>query len=298
MNRTAILAISVLGGLLSATLSLLPLFPIPLLSSLPLFLIGLGMGLLPLYGAGIVACLLVLLLEGPLSAVEFFIFFAVGPSFLIYKSLLKRKKSSGEIVWYPSSLLLRDLTYGAGAVMLIALGFYIYFMQDWDLQTLIKKMLVMVDPEGQLKDTEPLLVKIFPFLPGLVAFWWGVTMLLNGALAQGLLVRFKKNLRPSPSFEDLKVPMLFLPLFGLSVILSFIGVGYLELLGKNSALIFVFPYFFIGLSLIHHWFHKTSYATAGLTVFYFILLLFFWPILIVILLGILKPWIEKSTSSN
>ncbi len=298
MNNTALAAIAVGGGLLSSILSLFPLFPIPLLAPLPLFLIGLGVGLRPMYVAGGVASLFVLLLEGPFPAAEFFIFFALGPSFLIYRALLKRKKSSGEIKWYPSSLLLRDLTTISSTVMLLALAAYIYVIKGWDVTIVVKNFLKAIDPEGQLKDMEPLITQIIPFLPGLFAFWWGLMMLINGALAQGLLVRFKRNLRPSPSFQDLEAPRVFLILLGISFILSLIGVGYLGLLGKNSVLIFAFPFFLIGLSLVHRWFHKTSFATLGLTVFYFVLLVFFWPVVFVILLGILKPWIEKSISSN
>jgi len=304
MNNSALMAITVMGGLLSATLSVLHVFPIPGLvffsyfATLPLFLIGLGVGLRPLYGAGLLASAIMLLIEGPYLAGEFFLFAFLGPAFLINRALLNRKKKSGEISWYPSSFLLRDLTLASAFVMLIAIGAYLIFTQGGDASTLIKPLLKNFDPHGQMKDAESLLTKIFPFLPGMYAFSWALMMLVNGSLAQGLLVRFNRNLRTSLTFKDLNVPMSFSILFALSLLLIFIGLGSLELLGKNTALLLSFPFFLVGLSLIHSWFHKTQYPTAGLTVFYFILLLLFWPAILVILLGILKPMIEKSFSSN
>ncbi|MBS0271732.1 MAG: DUF2232 domain-containing protein [Proteobacteria bacterium] len=294
----------ILGGLLSATLSLLHLFPVPglifisYLATLPLFLVGLGLGLRSLYGASLIATLLIILLEGPLLGGEFFIFSALGSTFLINRALLNRKKASGQIDWYPASLLLRDITLAAGLVMVIALGVYLYFTQGGDAHALIKSFLKAFDPQNHLKDAESLLNTIFPFLPGFFSFSWTLMMLINAALAQGLLIRFNHNLRPSPSLVGLKTPKSFLLLLFLSLLLSMIGIGSLALLGKNAVLILLVPFFLVGLGVIHEWIHKMPFVTAGLTLFYALMFLFIWPIFGVILIGILKPWIEKFTSLN
>jgi uncharacterized protein YybS (DUF2232 family) len=304
MNNSAIMATAALGGLLSATLSVLHIFPIPGLvffsyfATLPLFLVGLSLGLRPLYVAGLLASAIVLLLQGPFIAGEFLVFSFLGPAFLMYRALLNRKKKSGEVSWYPSSLLLRDITYAAGFVMIIAVAAYFYFTNGEDAGVILKPLLKSFDPKGHLKDAEPLLLRIFPFLPGFFAVSWSVMIFLNAILAQGLLVRFNRNLRPTPSFTHLSVPKSFLIIFGVAFILSFIGLGALEVIGKNTAFVLTLPFFLVGLSLIHSWMHKSPYPTAGLTVFYFLLLLLFWPVLFVILIGILKPWIEKTFPAN
>ncbi|HUX80505.1 MAG TPA: DUF2232 domain-containing protein, partial [Alphaproteobacteria bacterium] len=221
-----------------------------------------------------------------------------GPAFLINRALLNRKKSSKEVVWYPASLLLRDLTLASGIIMLLALGAYLYMTQGGDAQTLVKTLLKAFDPQGQMKEIEPLLIKIFPFLPGFFALSWAVMMLINATLAQGLLVRFKRNLRISPSLESLTVPKSFLILLSLSILLSFIGVGSLALLGKSATFVLVLPFFLVGLGVVHRWIQKTPYSSAALIIFYFLLILFLWPVFFVILVGILKPWIEKQVSPN
>ncbi len=293
-----------MGGTLSAALSLLYLVPIPglvlfsYLAPLPLFLLGLGLGLRSLYGAGLLATLLVFLLEGPFMAGQFIVFSALGPAFLVNRALLQRTKASGEVVWYPSSFLLRDLTLYSGIIMLLALGAYLYITQTQDMHMLTKNLLKSLDPKQQMTVMTSILLKSLTFIPGLTALSWSLMTLVNGALAQTLLVRTQQNLRPTPTLKELEAPQSFIILLGLSLLLSVIGVGSLEILGKNAAIVLVFPFFLVGLGLVHNWLRQTSYTVIGLIVFYALLVFFLWPTLIVIVLGIIKPWIGKTTSSN
>ncbi|MBY0502021.1 MAG: DUF2232 domain-containing protein [Alphaproteobacteria bacterium] len=298
------MAIAGVGGFLSAALSLLYLIPIPGLvffsyfAPLPLFLIGLGVGLRPLYGAGLLSTALIFLFEGPFSAGQYFVLTALGSAFLVNRALLNRKTSSKEISWYPSSFLLRDFTLYLGIIMLLGLGVYLYITQNEDMHKLVKSFLEILDPNQQIKGAEALLLKLLPTIPGCIALIWGMVILFNSTLAQGILSHYKKNLRPTPTLEDLEVSWSFLLLLCLSLLLSIIGVGSLEILGKNAAIVLIVPFFLVGLGLVHKWLRKTSFAMAALTFFYLILFLFLWPALFVIILGILKPWIEKSTQPN
>ena len=304
MKVSAEMAMMGWGGLVSATLSLLYLLPIPGLAFLsyfspfPFFLLGLHFGLRPLYGAVVIATLLVCLIGGFFMGGEFFIFSGLGPAILINRALLNRKTTSKKRIWYPASFLLRDLTIGSGLVMVVGLGVYLYFTHGGDTQDFVTILLKNLDPQNQMREAEPLLRTILPLLPGFFALSWAVMMLINGTLAQMLLVRLQRNLRPSPTLKALEAPKMLLILLGISLLLSLIGMGPLDILGKNTAFVLAFPFFLIGLGLVHVWFHKTSYATLGLTLFYFLLLLLVWPALFVILLGILKPWIEKSPPSS
>lgn len=303
MNTSPNWGIIFLGGLLSATLSFSPALFHPAfilfsyLATLPLFLIGLGLGLYSLYGAALIASILVFIVEGALAGSEFFVLSALGPIFLVNRALLNRKQG-GKITWYPSTYLLRDLTLASAVVTVITLGAYLYFTQGTDTQTFVNNFLKVFDPEGQLKDAKSFLHMLFPFLPGFFALSWAMMMIINGTLAQGLLVRFHHNLRTSPTLSNLRAPDKMTLVLGLSFLLSLFGVGTLGLIGKNFTIIFLFPFFLIGLGMIHGWFHKTSFTTLGLTIFYFCLLILFWPVFIVILIGILKPWIQKNNLTS
>lgn len=292
------------GGLISATLALLPMTLLPSLAffsyftPLPFFLLGLGSGLRPLLGAGLFATAIVFLFEGPVLTIEFFLFSVLGPAFLVHRALIKRKKTSGEIVWYSPSFLLRDFTLLAGIIMIFSLGGYLYLLQGQNIHKIIQIILTNFDPHGNIKDGETLLMTLFPFLPGFFTFSWMLMMLLNASIAQGFLGRIKANLRPTPSFKEIQLPSSFLIALGLSLLLSVIGVGTLELLGKNAAFTLTFPFFLTGLGIVHYLFHRTSFARVGLTLFYCFLLLFLWPAFLVVFLGMLRPWIEKVKPTN
>lgn len=288
-----------MGGISSAALSLLHLFPIPgllllsYLAPLPLFLIGLGVGLRPLYGATLIATILTLALEGPVLSAEFLISASLGPVLLSNRALLHRTNSKGKTSWYPGSLLLRDLTLASALMMVVGVVAYYYFTQTTDIHTLIKNLLETFDPQNHIKNGEQLLLSLFPLLPGFFAFSWAVMTIINGTLAQGLLVRFGFNLRPSPKLSELIAPKSFLIALSLSLIFSFIGLDTLQSLGRNACFVLILPYFLIGLGLVHQWINKLAYASLILAVFYLSLFLLFWPAIGVVLLGILKPWIES-----
>lgn len=283
------------GGLASAALSLLHLLPIPglnylsLFASLPFFLVGLGVGARPLYGAVLISSCLIFILENPYTAAEHFFLLGLGSIFIVNRALLNKKTSEKKRTWYPGSYLLKDLILVTGFVMLLGITAYLYITQQMDIPTLIHTFLETIDPHKKIREIEPLLVQLFPLLPGLFAFSWSLLMVMNGSIAQGLLVRFKHNLRPSPSLETLEAPKHFAVILGLSLLLSFVGLGSLSLLGKNATIVLSFPFFLIGLGLIHHWARTTSYATLFLTLIYLSFFLLIWTAFLVILLGLLKP---------
>jgi len=294
------------GGLISATLALLPMTFLPSLAllsffttPLPLFLLGLGSGLRPLLGAGLLATVIIFVSQGLLPAAQFFILSVLGTAFLVHRALTYQQKPSGETVWYSPSFLLRDFILLSGLIMIFSLGVYLYLFQGKDIHTIVKIILENFDPHGNIAEGEELVTTLFPFFPGFFTLLWMLVMVLNGSVAQGFLTQIKANLRPTPSLKAIQLPHGFYITLGLSLLLSVIGVGTLELLGKNAALILAFPFFLTGLGIVHDLLHKTSFAKIGLTLFYCFLFLFpFLPALLVVFLGMLKPWIEKLSPKN
>lgn len=294
-----------LGGLLSATLVLLPLVFSPGLvfvsyfAPLPFLFLGLSLGLRPLLTAGLLASLLVFLVEGPLLTAEFFLLSFLGPAFIVQRMLTHQNNGKKTIQWYPSAYIMRDFTLLSGIVLTLALGVYLYFIPDGNFAPFAKPFLDVLASHDGSPEVERYLNAIFPLLPGIFVLSWMIMLLLNTAIAQGLLVRTKANLRPTPSFMVVRLPQSFLIVLGLSLLLSFIGVGTVELLGKNAALTLTFPFFFAGLGVVHALFHKTSFAKWGLIAFYALLAAFFlWTAGLVIVLGVIRPWIEKESYEN
>ncbi len=301
MNRYNPTLLTTLGGFLSAAIALIPLLPFPILvllsyfAPLPLLLVGLGVGLRAFYGAGLLATSLILLSGDFLSAGQFFLFSALCPGILLSRILLNRPTSSGKVSWYPSPLILRDFTFLLGAIAVCAFGCYVYTVQTGYLQTLLQPLLTLLNSQGQARE---IFLHLVPFIPGLFAFSWGMTLLVNGILAQGLLVRFQHNLRPTPPLTTLQAPLSFTIAFGVCILLSLVGVGYVDAFGKTGALVLAFPFFLIGLGIIHQWLYRTTYSTLWFTLFYVSLILLTWPIVFAVLLGLLRPWLTKLMPSH
>ena len=142
------LLMTLLGGFTSAALGLCAdvfFFPGAIVLSyfnlLPLFLVGLSLGLRPLYGAAVVAIVLTFLIDTPLPAAQTLLAVLLGPIFLVNRALLHRTKSSGELSWYPSTQLLKVFTISLGVSLILAFSVYFYTTQGEDPKIYIHNLL-------------------------------------------------------------------------------------------------------------------------------------------------------------
>jgi hypothetical protein len=118
-----------------------------------------------------------------------------------------------------------------------------------------------------------------------------VMSVVNAVLAQHLVTRMKRNLRPTPAYADLLLPQwMSWPLIG-SAALALIGSGDLQFTGRNLTLVLAVPFFFVGLAVVHTWARRVAYTGVVVVVFYLILLLSGWAMLAVAGLGMAEQWI-------
>jgi hypothetical protein len=128
------------------------------------------------------------------------------------------------------------------------------------------------------------------FVPALVACSWLVMAAVNGALAQAIAVRSGWNRRPSPKLADLELPSWLWPLIGGALLLSLLGSTGIGLLGRSALMVLVVPFGFLGLAVIHKFANRWSYRQLGLAAVYAGIIVLSWPILVVILLGLVEDW--------
>jgi hypothetical protein len=98
---------------------------------------------------------------------------------------------------------------------------------------------------------ERMLDALIGIMPGLGASSWLLITAANAALAQGVLVRFGHQLRPSPALIAYELPGW---LAGVVVAATAAGTllsGSPGFIGRNLCLILAVPYFFEGLAVIH-----------------------------------------------
>ncbi len=293
-----------LAGLLSAFLSFAAVIPsigailLAYLSSLPLFLIGLSKGARSCLISALIGALCTLAFSGLNSAGGFLVFLGLPVSFLCYKALLSRVDDDDTRHYYPLGFLLSSLTMTT--LVLFGLVYLYFFSQNpGGLEAVLYKLVDSVSSPQTSGDLVKEVAKsIITIFPGFVAMSWSIMIVINAALAQGLLIRFTQNLRTTPRlYEKVVLPNWVVRTFLGSLILHFLpnyGFGFLL---KNMVLITIIPFIFVGISGIHRFCRKkmdsANKQLAFLVVFYIMVVLFGWPLILVTLYGIADEVVKK-----
>lgn len=302
------LFISIGAGLLSAVLygsaasgSALSIIPI-YLSPLPLFMAGLAYGGVCVHIAGAVGTLAITLAGGPQLAIAYFVVNAAAPMLLCHAAAWSREVLADDgqtkIEYYPTGLLFAWLC-GLGIAIMTMLAAYMQTVEgglgawiprilqvDILTQTIIQAQIQTGGVPSDEADLRQNLIQMA--LPGLALFWT-LLCIANGVLAQRLLVRLGRNMRPSPDFLGMYLPQFLIwPLSGGLIMALF--PGDIGLLGAVIATLALIPYFFLGLATVHVISHRLAgrgFVLAGL---YMLLLIFGWPALLVVGIGLVEQF--------
>ncbi len=275
-----LVALAVPGGLLFV-----------LLAPLPLFLTGLSMGLRAALIAGAAACLALGLLGGPLAALGILVTL-VGPvAILVRQALLRRTTADGDIEWYPPGLLATWLA-GIGAVLLV----FSALMQsggagiEATLQAEMTRTLALFLPEMAQEDLSEVARSISFFGLGASLDSWLLLLAVNGVLAQGVLGRFGRNLRPAPDITAMALPNWLPRALAGTALVALVGSGDLAFLSFSLMLVLWLPFLFAGLAVVHAACRRLRARLAFLVAFYVFLVLFTWPAVLLAGLGLIDHW--------
>ena len=299
MHNALLMAIG--GGVLSALLYLsvmaggLGTVILAYLGPLPLLMVGLGLGLRSFLIAGTVAVLAVAVVGGPLFGLSYGLANAVVVAVIVRQSLLARTAPDGTLEWYPPGLLLVVLT-GLGLVGLL-LAALLTLGDPGGLEGSVRQFLSIAFGDaaaGTAGAEEPLSELIDGFaqvFPGMVVVSWLTMAIINAALAQGVLMRFGRNLRPAMRVAEVELPNWTPMLLAAAGVLALLGgEGQLGYLALNAAIVLLVPFFFAGLAVVHAFAGGRQARTLLLMVFYFFLLVSGWPIAMVVGLGVIEQW--------
>ena len=294
------LALAVLAGIISGGLALLPLTGsiglvfLGYFVQLPLMLAGLTMGFMATIIAVASAALISVVMVGPAAALIFFIAFAL-PCLVVIRQALLSRVENGTTVWYPPGLILALLT--AIATFGVVLGFAAFMGQPGGLLGVIDRSLTeaiqdLTAAAGQsLPDLEPLRARLW-MIPAVVASSWLIMTVMNAIIAQAIAVRIGWNRRPSPSFSSLELPIWLWPMMGVAAFLALLGGDGLGVLGRSALIVLATPFAFLGLAVIHKFANRWSHRQLGLAAVYAGIIVFNWPILIVVALGLVEDWAQ------
>jgi hypothetical protein len=295
MGRLGAAAIAVGCGTAGAALYLAVLLGSPgalilvYLTQLPLFVAGLWLGTSAAALAGIAACV-VMLIASDLIATLLFVALNAGPVVLLVRQALLARQGDRQLHWYPPGMLTAWLTgialAGFAAALLILGG-------PEGLQTALRDIVARVLDRlaaEKMPQRDEIAATLATVIPGVIAMSWMVMAVINGCLAQGLLVRFGVNWRPSPDIVALSLPPWMTILLGLATVAILFG-GSSRFVGLNTLIALFVPFCLAGLAVVHAAARRLRNPIPALVGFYTLAGLFGWPLFVAALLGLLENWI-------
>lgn len=291
------LGLAVLAGLVSCALFLSLISGVPGVVGLayfvqmPLMLVGLTLGPTASMIAAAGALITNGLVAGVMAAGLYGVVQAMPALVLVRQALLSRQGEAG-MEWYPPGLILAQLAamaaVGIGVAYLMMLG------EPGGLPGAIEAFLVAMLTHLGVATAEAetgLGAWVYVF-PGLVAASWLIMVVLNAILAQALAVRLGRNRRPTPVLASLQLPGWLWPLIGVTALLAWIGDGGVGFLGRSALIVLLVPYAFLGLAVIHAIARRWARPGLGLTAVYLAIIVLGWPVLAVLVLGLVEDWAQ------
>jgi hypothetical protein len=284
---SALLYLSVLLGQPSAML-------LAYLAQLPLFAVALGMGGLAGVTATGSATVLVGVLGSAIAGALFLLVSGVPVMVIARKALLSREDAEGRTEWYPLGLLVTWIV-GMGAGAFLVAGILLALSTEGieaSIRWFLGQGLDRLMAGATEADRTRILDAIVPWFPAAVVMSWLAMVAINAALAQGVLARFGRNLRPSPELADIELPHVLTLALGLAGVAALIGPDTIGFLGQNLFLILLVPFFFLGLGVVHAVARKYSPQRAFILVAaYAAMLVLGWPVALVAGLGLFDQWL-------
>jgi len=296
MQRDILIAVS--GGILSAVASMTIVLGLPgallfaYLAPLPLIMVGLALGLRMATIAAAAGFVVAGLIGSTFNAGLYGLIHAVPGVLVVRYALSLEAQADGTSKWASPGLVLSWLSILAAGLFTAAV--MIVFEAETGIEDEIYGKLsqvfaVMVPnlDEGQRTIIVSSLAAIFP---GALGTSWIIMIAANATLAQRLVTKLGKNLRPTPSYRGLTLPDWISWFVVGSASLALIGSGDLEYMGRNLVMIMATPFFFLGLAIIHSVARYVNFPMAMLLGTYLALLMSSWAAVVVAGVGIVEQW--------
>lgn len=265
------------------------------LSPLPLLMVGLSLGSRA-GNIGIVAGVLVSGLAGnAIFALIYIVMIGFPVGLIVRQALMTRRLRSGAVEWYKPGDLLARLA-GVASVMIIVAGF-VHFDVDGGLPAAIGQYLDRILEArfslGSPGDRATLVSRLTPFFPAIVAGSWLLFLTVNGTLAQGLLVRLGRSIRPTPVYSEIALPDWIYWAIVIAAGVALLSSGTANFVAMNVVAVLATPFFFVGLGTIHIMVRRLTAPTMALVGLYGIILVFgLVPFVAVAGLGFIEQWTD------
>tara|TARA_B100000315_G_scaffold257793_1_gene307828 strand:- start:1928 stop:2875 length:948 start_codon:yes stop_codon:yes gene_type:complete len=296
MYRETTVAIGV--GLASALLSIAIAFGSGLglllvyFALLPILLVGLSQGQRSVSIAAVAGVFGTIFLTNIFQGALYGVSVALPAWLIVRYALMNQTAQDGSIVWFPIGEILARLAALGGIALVV--GAITYFDAPGGIAKVIEEFLDKILAArlqfGSPAQRQLLVERLVPFFPAISASSWILMTLLNSILAQFILIKAGRNLRPAVLYSSISAPeWLYWGLVGAGA-LALLGSGSFEYVGRNLAMVLAIPFFFIGLGVIHTLARLLRSPSIALTAFYFLMVISSWAIFIVAIIGFFEEW--------
>ncbi len=267
------------------------------IAQLPLFLVGLSVGLTASALAGAVAAVMALALHGiPFMAI-FVIAFLLPVLVLVRQGLLSRGDAADKLEWYPPGLLTGWLVGVGIAIMVLGV---LFLTMTGGAEASVRAFVGKVFDAAKAampRGTPPLgraqaIDLMAGYLPGIALASLLIMTAINAALAQGVLVRFGVNLRPSPDIAALDLPVALVAVFAAALVAGALLPGDLGYLARNLVPVVMVGGALAGLAVVHAAVRKLDARTWMLVAVYLAAGLLVWPIILLAAVGMAEPFLK------
>jgi len=263
------------------------------LALLPLFATGLGLGAASGLVAVVTATAMVTAATSVLFGIVFALVYALPAAGLIRQALLRGDGVDDE-AWYPPGRILAWLVlYGCGLFAVLALA-----GGEDEIAAMvseIEQVMAQVLPTGDNPRVAEMMQAIAGYFPAILIFSWAIMVIANAAIAEALLAKAGRAIRPKPRYSAVELPGWYAGwtagMAALALIAPWLDLGAPTFVARNAALAMLVPFLLVGLAVIHVWSRRWPARMAILAGCYVVLLLFGWPALLVAGLGFMEQWL-------
>ena len=261
-------------------------FLLQYLTQLPLLCVGLAFGVASVFVTALVSIILTAAIEPNLTIV-FMLGYAFPTVLIVRQASLRRVSASGQEEWYPVGSILASITMYALSIFILS---YLWFSSHEGglpglIQSSLMELLGALGDKGTVVSTD-FMGKFLFLVPGLLGISWIIMVVINAALAQGLMSESNRIGRPKLTLVNVMLPNWLACLLAPSMVMLSFGQGSLGFVGGVMTLVLLAPFLFQGLGVVHQWSAKTRTPGMLMTAFYVILVIFQWPVLLVIGIGL------------
>ncbi|MFC1672905.1 DUF2232 domain-containing protein [Pseudomonadota bacterium] len=191
--------------------------------------------------------------------------------------------------WLPAGRLIAVITVMAAVGILIAALSSAGSFEETVREHLINAFDEIGGKQDQdvLKDAAVMFAALFP---GAVAGMWAILLVFDTVIAQALLARGGRNIRPSPRLRELTLPDWLSWVLIVAAVAALMGPGDVGYTGRNLAMVLAVPFYFLGLAVLHKMASLVTFSGMLMAMFY-VAMFTGWFILVVAGLGLLEQWV-------